>query len=86
MRAVIYANAGDTSVLQVVERPLEEPAEGEVRIRVAVSGVNPTDWKSRSGASGARRASRPFPTTTAPGSSTPSGRASPASGPATACG
>jgi NADPH:quinone reductase len=52
MRAVIYANTGDTSVLQVVERPLEEPAEGEVRIRVLASGVNPTDWKSRSGAFG----------------------------------
>ena len=52
MRAVIYANTGDASVLQVVERPLEEPAEGEVRIRVVVSGVNPTDWKSRSGAFG----------------------------------
>ena len=52
MRAVIYANTGDASVLQVVERPLEEPAEGEVRVRVVVSGVNPTDWKSRSGAFG----------------------------------
>ena len=52
MRAVIYASTGDASVLQVVERPLEEPAEGEVRIRVVVSGVNPTDWKSRSGAFG----------------------------------
>jgi NADPH:quinone reductase len=52
MRAVIYAHSGDASVLQVVQRPLEEPAEGEVRIRVVVSGVNPTDWKSRSGAFG----------------------------------
>jgi NADPH2:quinone reductase len=52
MRAVIYTNAGDTSVLDVVERPKPEPAEGEVRIRVVVSGVNPTDWKSRSGAFG----------------------------------
>jgi NADPH2:quinone reductase len=52
MRAVIYANPGDASVLQVVQRPQEEPAEGEVRIRVVVSGVNPTDWKSRSGAFG----------------------------------
>jgi NADPH:quinone reductase len=51
-RAIIYAHSGDTSVLQVVERPLEEPAEGEVRIRVGVSGVNPTDWKTRSGAYG----------------------------------
>jgi NADPH:quinone reductase len=52
MRAVIYANTGDASVLQVVERPLEQPAEAEVRIRVVVSGVNPTDWKSRGGAFG----------------------------------
>jgi NADPH:quinone reductase len=52
MRAVIYSSTGDASVLQVVQRSLEEPAAGEVRIRVAVSGVNPTDWKSRSGAFG----------------------------------
>ena len=31
---------------------MEEPGEGEVRIRVVRSGVNPTDWKSRSGAFG----------------------------------
>jgi NADPH2:quinone reductase len=31
-----------------IERP--EPGPGEVRVRVEVSGVNPTDWKSRSGA------------------------------------
>jgi NADPH2:quinone reductase len=58
MRAVIYANTGDASVLQVVDRPPERPAEGEVRIRVAVSGVNPTDWKSRTGAFG-REAGEP---------------------------
>ena len=52
MRAVIYTKSGDTSVLRVAERPLVEPAQGEVRIRVGVSGVNPTDWKSRSGAFG----------------------------------
>jgi NADPH2:quinone reductase len=52
MRAVIYAHNGDASVLQVVQRPLEEPAEGEVRVRVVASGVNPTDWKTRSGAFG----------------------------------
>jgi NADPH:quinone reductase len=52
MRAVIYANTGDASVLEVVERAAMEPAEGEVGIRVVVSGVNPTDWKSRSGAFG----------------------------------
>src|SRR5215218_10908022 len=29
------------------DRPIPEPGPGEVRVRVAFSGVNPTDWKSR---------------------------------------
>jgi NADPH:quinone reductase len=49
MRAIMYASS-DPSVLELVERPIPEPADGEVRLRVVVSGVNPTDWKSRSGA------------------------------------
>jgi NADPH2:quinone reductase len=49
MRAITYTRSGDPSVLELVERPIPEPAKGEVRIRVLVSGVNPTDWKSRSG-------------------------------------
>jgi len=49
MRAVVYSRPGDPSVLEVVERPPAEPGPGEVRVRVVVSGVNPTDWKSRSG-------------------------------------
>jgi NADPH:quinone reductase len=52
MRSVTYAQSGDASVLQVGERPLEDPAEGEVRVCVVVSGVNPTDWKTRRGAFG----------------------------------
>jgi len=52
MRAIVYATNGDASVLQLVQRPPEEPTEGEVRVRVVTSGVNPTDWKSRSGAFG----------------------------------
>jgi NADPH2:quinone reductase len=31
-----------------IERP--EPGPGEVRVRIEASGVNPTDWKSRAGA------------------------------------
>jgi NADPH2:quinone reductase len=53
MKAITYTRLGDPSVLELVERPIPEPGEGEVRIRVVVSGVNPTDWKSRSGMSGA---------------------------------
>jgi NADPH2:quinone reductase len=52
MRAVVYRRQGDPSVLELVERPMPEPGAGEVRIRVVVSGVNPTDWKSRSGSFG----------------------------------
>jgi NADPH2:quinone reductase len=51
-RAIAYSRHGDPSVLELVERPIAEPAAGEVRIRVAVSGVNPTDWKSRRGSYG----------------------------------
>ena len=52
MRAITYTRRGDSSVLELVERPIPEPGEAEVRIRLVVSGVNPTDWKSRSGMSG----------------------------------
>lgn len=52
MRAIVYSELGGPEVLRLVERPLPEPAEGEVRVRVHVSGVNPTDWKSRRGGRG----------------------------------
>ncbi|MEO6200442.1 MAG: NADPH:quinone reductase, partial [Cryobacterium sp.] len=31
------------------DRPVSEPGPGEVRVRIVVGGVNPTDWKSRRG-------------------------------------
>jgi NADPH2:quinone reductase len=49
MRAVVYSQAGEPEVLHRVDRPLPEPGPGEVRLRVAVSGINPTDWKARRG-------------------------------------
>lgn len=49
MRAVVYTSTGDSSVLSVVDRHPVEPGPGEVRVKIAVSGVNPTDWKSRAG-------------------------------------
>lgn len=49
MRAIVYDRAGGPEVLRLVDRPVREPGPGEVRVRVVVSGVNPTDWKSRSG-------------------------------------
>ncbi|MFI6121535.1 NADPH:quinone reductase [Streptomyces sp. NPDC051064] len=47
MKSVIRTAAGGPEVLQLVERPVPEPGPGEVRVRVHVSGVNPTDWRSR---------------------------------------
>ena len=47
MKAIIYDHAGDPGVLELRDRDIREPGAGEVRVRVAVSGVNPTDWKSR---------------------------------------
>jgi NADPH2:quinone reductase len=47
MKAITYTTNGGPEVLTLTERPLPEPGPGEVRVRVEVSGVNPTDWKSR---------------------------------------
>ena len=59
MRAIVYSHTGGPEVLRLVERPVREPGPGEVRVKMQVSGVNPTDWKARRG----RRAGAelPFP-------------------------
>ncbi len=50
MRAVRYHQYGgvETLVVEEVAEPL--PGAGEIRVRVAVAGVNAVDWKVRSGA------------------------------------
>jgi len=55
MRSIVYSRTGDSSVLSLAEREPANPGPGEVRVRVTVSGVNPTDWKARAG-SGAKPA------------------------------
>jgi NADPH:quinone reductase len=47
VRAITYTQPGDADVLQLTDRPVPDPGPGDVRVRVAFSGVNPTDWKSR---------------------------------------
>jgi NADPH2:quinone reductase len=49
MRSIVYSQPGTSAVLSLADRPVPEPGAGEVRIRVVVSGVNPTDWKARQG-------------------------------------
>lgn len=50
MQAAFYERTGAArSVLVVGELPDPHPAPGEVRVRIAVSGVNPSDVKMRGG-------------------------------------
>ena len=50
MVAARYERTGPaTEVIEVGEVTTPEPGDGEVRVRLAFSGVNPTDWKSRAG-------------------------------------
>ncbi len=50
MRAAWYEQQGPAEqVLQIGELPDPQPAAGEVRVRVALSGVNPGDAKKRQG-------------------------------------
>ncbi|HYS14865.1 MAG TPA: NADPH:quinone reductase [Burkholderiaceae bacterium] len=59
MKAAYYEAKGPArEVLRVGERPLPQPAAGEVRVRVHVSAVNPSDTKARGGA---RVKEMPFP-------------------------
>ncbi|MGG5810850.1 NADPH:quinone reductase [Falsiroseomonas sp. CW058] len=55
MRAAWYERTGPAGeVIAVGEMPTPAPAAGEVLVRLAASGVNPSDWKARGG-------SRPMP-------------------------
>ncbi len=50
MRVATYSRTGPAAeVLQIAERDRPEPGIGEVRVRIAWSGVNPSDVKSRAG-------------------------------------
>src|SRR2546430_12475575 len=51
MRAALYRDMGEAAeVFEVEEVDRPEPGPGEVLVRVHASGVNPTDYKARSGA------------------------------------
>ncbi|WP_329076980.1 NADP-dependent oxidoreductase [Streptomyces niveus] len=49
MRAARYHQYGGGETLVVEEVPDPRPGPGEIRVRVAAAGVNPVDWKVRSG-------------------------------------
>ncbi|MFF2198317.1 NADP-dependent oxidoreductase [Streptomyces sp. NPDC058157] len=50
MRAVSQRGYGGPDVLELVETDLPVPGRGEALVRVHAAGVNPADWKLRSGA------------------------------------
>jgi NADPH:quinone reductase-like Zn-dependent oxidoreductase len=49
MRAVTFTEYGGPEVLRVAEAEEPHAGAGQVRIAVRASGVNPIDWKARSG-------------------------------------
>jgi NADPH:quinone reductase len=60
VRAVYYEKKGPAAkVLALGDLPEPEPRAGEVRVKLAVSGINPTDTKLRGGWDGAME--MPFP-------------------------
>jgi NADPH:quinone reductase-like Zn-dependent oxidoreductase len=49
MRAVTFTDYGPPEVLRVADAEEPHPGEGQIRIAVRAAGVNPIDWKARSG-------------------------------------
>ncbi len=52
MKAAIYHELGPAGVVHLEEIDRPDPGPGEVRVRLRVSGVNPTDWKTRAAGPG----------------------------------
>lgn len=52
MKAVRYSQFGGPEVLEIVELPDPHVGPGQVRVAVRAAGVNPSDWKQRSGMMG----------------------------------
>src|SRR4051795_429832 len=49
MKAVTFTEYGDADVLHVADAEEPHAGPGQVRIAVRAAGVNPIDWKARSG-------------------------------------
>jgi len=50
MKAIVLSEYGDPNRLELRDRPEPEPGAGQIKVRVASAGLNPVDWKLRSGA------------------------------------
>jgi hypothetical protein len=49
VKAVRFSRFGGPEVLEIVDLPDKHPGPGQVRIAVRAAGVNPSDWKKRTG-------------------------------------
>ncbi len=49
MRAAVFDEPGPADVLQIVDREMPPVGPGEVRVRIVLSAVNPTDTGTRAG-------------------------------------
>jgi NADPH:quinone reductase-like Zn-dependent oxidoreductase len=49
MRAVVHDRYGGPDVLRVEDMPVPEPGRGQVRVRVAATSLNLSDWESLTG-------------------------------------
>ena len=49
MKAVSYSSYGGPEVLETHDVPVPEPTGNQVRLVIRAAGVNPIDWKLRSG-------------------------------------
>ena len=47
MKSAYYTELGGSEVLKLGEMERLEPGDMDVRVKIAVSGVNPSDWKAR---------------------------------------
>ncbi|MBV9945018.1 MAG: NADP-dependent oxidoreductase [Solirubrobacterales bacterium] len=52
MKAIQYSRFGGPEVLEVAELPDPHPGPGQIRVTVRAAGINPVDWKMRSGMMG----------------------------------
>ena len=49
MKAVVYERYGSPDVLHVEDVPMPKPATGQVRVKVAATSLNLSDWESLTG-------------------------------------
>ena len=49
MKAIVLNEYGDSSHLELTKIPDPKPGSGEIKVKVAAAGLNPIDWKLRSG-------------------------------------